>query len=117
MLKKVLFPLFCWALFTASLNADSPFESAQSAYSDTPINRVLLAHWKKQSLTPPAMASDAVFLRRLALTATGRLPSVAEVQRFAKDKRLDKRAIWIDQVLASPEYADMQAMRFADIPE
>jgi len=49
------------------------------------------------------------------LTAAGRLPTADEVQGFLDDETPNKHAVWIEKVLNSPEYADMQAMRFADM--
>ncbi|MBQ9786554.1 MAG: DUF1553 domain-containing protein [Lentisphaeria bacterium] len=114
MIKKLPLLLLSGILFIAGLSA-SPFEKAGNFDSSLPINKILLEHWQKQNITPPAMASDAVFLRRLTLTAAGRLPAAAEITAFLRDKDPQKRAKWIDKILNSPEYADMQAMRFADM--
>lgn len=115
MIKKLLFSLFFGILLFFCAAAGAPFEGKVEVNRELPINRILLEYWEKQGIKVPAMASDTVFLRRLTLTAAGRLPTEAEIRKFLKDSRPDKRTIWIDEILASPEYADMQAMHFADM--
>lgn len=60
-------------------------------------------------------ASDSVFLRRAYLTASGRIPTLAETRNFLNSKEPDKRARLIDSLLASEDHADLIAMRFADM--
>lgn len=76
---------------------------------------ILHEQWAKLNLPKVPSASDAVFIRRAYLTATGRLPSAGAVREFLKDKAPDKRAKLIDRLLNSSEYADMMTMRFADM--
>ncbi len=49
---------------------------------------------------------DSTFLRRLALTVSGRIPTLPEIEEFLNDPRADKRARVIDKHLASSEWAD-----------
>ncbi len=58
-------------------------------------------------------AVDAVFLRRVRLDLTGRLPTPAEVKTFQEDKTADKRAQLIDRLLVSDDFADYWTLRFA----
>ena len=112
---RFLLILCCGFFLCANVFANSPFECANTFDKTLPVNKILMTHWEKHNITPPAMASDSVFLRRLTLTAAGRLPRPDEIKEFLNDKRINKRAIWIERILDSPEYADMQAMRFADM--
>ena len=115
-MKEDTMKLFLFAvIFTVFQLAASPYVSKLEADRNLPLNKILTEHWQKAEIAPPQMASDTVFLRRLTLTAAGRIPDAAEVRAFLKDKDPEKRAKWIDKILASPEYADMQAMRFADM--
>ncbi len=50
--------------------------------------------------------ADERFIRRLALAVKGRIPTLSEVERFFADKRPEKRSRWIDEFLASSEWAD-----------
>src|SRR5262245_61886195 len=54
---------------------------------------------------PAPQADDAEFFRRLSLDLTGRVPSLAAVRDFLDDDRPDKRRLWTDDLLASPESA------------
>lgn len=58
---------------------------------------------------------DAVFLRRVYLTAAGRIPSIAEARAFLSDPNPRKRTELIDRLLESEEFADLLAMRLADL--
>lgn len=60
-------------------------------------------------------ADDAVFLRRVYLTAAGRLPEIGETRAFLADRQPGKRGKLIDRLLDSPEFADLLAMRLADL--
>ena len=97
--KTVLFLFITISTFLHGAAVKAPFETQLSADEKLPINKILFNHWKKAGITPPAMASDAVFLRRLTLTAAGRLPRADEVRKFIRDKSPDKRAKWIDKIL------------------
>ncbi|MDW8223835.1 MAG: DUF1549 and DUF1553 domain-containing protein, partial [Gemmatales bacterium] len=55
------------------------------------------------------LADDATFLRRIYLDLVGTIPSAEEVQVFLRDYDPDKRAKWIDRLLADPRYAQHQA--------
>src|SRR5262245_48031284 len=53
----------------------------------------------------PAVVDDAIFLRRVTLDLTGRLPDPEEVRRFVADRASDKRVRRIDELLDSEAYA------------
>jgi len=62
-----------------------------------------------------AVCSDEIFIRRLYLDASGSLPQPQEVRLFLADKNLNKRRIFIDQVLEKLEFVDYWTLQFADI--
>ncbi len=65
---------------------------------------------------PPAdLATDQEFLRRVTLDLTGRIPTAQEVTQFLGDPRPNKRQLWIEQLLATPQWADRWAMFFGDL--
>ena len=66
-------------------------------------------------LTPVPRTADDLFLRRAMISITGKVPTLVEVRRFTADKSKDKRSKLIRQLLDSPGFADMMAMRFADM--
>jgi len=68
------------------------------------IDQLLAARWAEAKAEPAPLASDAEFMRRVYLDVAGRIPSVAEARSFLEDKRPDKRARLVDQLLAGSSY-------------
>lgn len=63
--------------------------------------------------SPPC--TDREFIRRVFLDVTGTLPRPEQVAAFLADQRPDKRAVLIDQLLASPEFVDYWTAKWADL--
>lgn len=80
-----------------------------------PIDRILYPQLKELRLTPSALSSDSMFLRRTFLDAIGVLPSVDEARAFLNDKRPDKRERLVDTLLHRPEFAEFWAQKWADL--
>ena len=72
---------------------------------------------KLQVLGVPASAicDDSTFIRRTTVDITGRLPTPEETEAFLADTDSTKREKWIDRLLASSEYADYFANKWAAI--
>src|SRR5207237_4519481 len=64
---------------------------------------------------PSEPAEDAQFLRRAYLDVIGTLPTAAEARKFLDDRRPDRRARLVDELLERPEYADYWALKWADL--
>lgn len=65
---------------------------------------------------PPSEESDeATFLRRATLQIAGRIPTAEEVREFLADSGSEKHERLIDRLLASGDYADHFAQKWADI--
>jgi hypothetical protein len=71
-----------------------------------PIDRLLNESFSAAKVEPAPLVDDAAFLRRLSLDIRGRIPTVDELEAFARDDRPDKRTRVIDDLLASSEWAD-----------
>jgi hypothetical protein len=69
------------------------------------IDRHLARRWDKLGVKPAPLADDPEFLRRVYLDLAGRIPTVAEARRFLKDKRADRRARLVEDLLGGPRYA------------
>jgi hypothetical protein len=82
------------------LSASSKDAQALAAQIDQHIAR----HWAELKAEPAPLADDAEFLRRVYLDVAGRIPSVAEARAFLEDRRPDKRAQLIEQLLAGSRY-------------
>ncbi|QDV46274.1 Bacterial Ig-like domain (group 2) [Stieleria neptunia] len=72
---------------------------------------------KLHSLGIPASppCDDATFLRRVTLDLTGRLPTLDETNAFLADDAVDKRAQWVERLLASDDYASFFARKWGVI--
>jgi len=64
----------------------------------------LSTDWEAAGITPSARAADDVWLRRVMLDLTGRIPTVPEVTAFLADAAPDKRRVLVDQLLDNGEY-------------
>jgi hypothetical protein len=73
------------------------------------IDQLIAKRWETAKAEPGPRADDAEFLRRVYLDVAGRIPSVAETRTFLEDKRPDKRARLVEQLLANPSYVSHTA--------
>ncbi|MFP6701603.1 MAG: DUF1549 and DUF1553 domain-containing protein, partial [Planctomycetaceae bacterium] len=70
---------------------------------------------KQLQILPSELCTDEEFLRRAFIDTTGRLPRLEEVQAFLDDKAADKRAKLVDRLLELDDFAELWALRWADI--
>lgn len=68
-------------------------------------------------VTPAARTNDYEFIRRATLDLVGRVPTFDRLAEFTGDRAVDKRAKYIDELLASPEWVDKWTMYFGDFFE
>jgi len=68
------------------------------------IDQHVAKRWANLKAEPAPLADDAEFLRRVYLDLAGRIPSVEEARTFLADKRADKRARLVEQLLAGSRY-------------
>ncbi len=81
---------------------------------DNFIDRHVFAKLKALRMTPSALCSDEVFVRRAHLDLTGQIPPAEDARSFVADKSPDKRARLVDALLASEGFADFWALKWAD---
>jgi len=79
------------------------------------IDPLVDAKLRKLNIAPSELAEDAEFLRRVSLDIIGTLPTSVEARRFLADTGKDKRAKLVESLLARPEYADLWALKWADL--
>lgn len=79
------------------------------------IDRHVNAKLRKMKILPSDLCSDAEFIRRVSLDLTGLPPSSSRVREFLADQRADKREKAIDELLASNEYTEFWANKWADL--
>ena len=73
------------------------------------IDALLQQQWSAANVEPAPLATDGEFLRRAYLDLTGVIPRASEVREFLADERPEKRALLVDQLLASPRHATHMA--------
>src|SRR5262249_29780891 len=79
------------------------------------IDKLVFQKLKKLNILPSETCGDADYLRRVYLDVIGTLPTAADARRFLADKRADRRARLVDELLKRPEFADYWALKWADL--
>jgi hypothetical protein len=77
------------------------------------VDEFVFKQLKKVGMPPSTVANDETFQRRVTLDIAGRLPSSEELEAFRANGAADKREKLIDQLLASTDYADYFANKWA----
>ncbi len=94
-----------WVTEGAVVNAVAPGLSTFSLALKPPqaagIDELLTTYYQQHRVAPAKPVSDAVFARRAYLDLWGLLPAPADQHRFARDRRPNKRALLIDELLTS----------------
>jgi hypothetical protein len=78
----------------------------------SPADRVTAAYLRQHRQDPPALVSDAAFLRRVYLDLWGLLPTPEDQHAFARDRSPDKRRAIVARLLADDEKYAEQWMSF-----
>jgi hypothetical protein len=115
-----------WAVLTAPLFAQPAKTAERKSAAALPLGTISAEMWQAAPTTPlgsaeidqlvgqevarakvkPApLTTDDQFLRRVRLDLTGSLPMPADVKDFLADRRPNKRALLIDKLFASDDYA------------
>jgi len=92
-----------------------PFEQESGAVSNHPIDVIVRASLRDRGIRAANLCSDAVFLRRVYIDVIGTLPEPLEVRRFLQDRRPDKRAVLIEQLMKREEFADYWSLKWCDL--
>lgn len=92
-----------------------PFQTGSKYTQINDIDKHVSSLLQKQNLKPANLCSDAVFVRRAYLDITGSIPETNNVKSFLISSASNKREKLIDDLLASPEYADYYAMKWCDL--
>lgn len=93
--------------------------SARAATNRTPrfnfIDEHVFTKLERLGIQPSALSTDEEFLRRTYLDVAGALPTEEEARAFLASKAPQKRAKLIDELLARPEFAELWALKFAEL--
>jgi hypothetical protein len=77
-----------------------PSSSHVASIDGNPIDRLLAPYFAEHGVTPGPIVGDRQFARRVYLDTIGLLPSPEELRVFLADRRVDKRARLVRQLLA-----------------
>jgi len=99
------------SVFSASIPLGATVENLPPAKNF--IDGFVFANLKQIGVPPSPVCDDATFLRRASLDIAGHLPTVEEATAFIADTAPDKRNRLIETLLASPDYADFFANKWA----
>jgi hypothetical protein len=102
-------------IVTFTMPYTNKVSAGQFAVKNNLIDEHLMAKLKTLRIPPSTLCDDNTFIRRAFLDCTGTLPAADEVRTFIADKRKDKRAGLIDDLLQRPEYVDYWTLQFADL--
>jgi hypothetical protein len=93
----------------------SPTYTFNEQHAAGSIDSYIWADFKAQNITPAPATTDWEFVRRVTLDLTGRIPSPQTVLTFIASTDPNKRAAYIDQLLAAPEWVDKWTMYYGDL--
>jgi hypothetical protein len=99
------------AVFQAIIPLGAPVDNLPTPRNF--VDELVFKKLKKVGMPPSPLCDDATFARRAAIDIAGRLPTLEETTKFLEDNDPAKRDKWIEHWLASPEYADYFANKWA----
>ncbi len=79
-----------------------------------PIDDLIYRQLEELNLPVSPQADDWMFIRRVTLDLTGRLPSAAEARRYAQSDAPEKRSALVRRLLDSDAFADYWALKWAN---
>jgi hypothetical protein len=79
------------------------------------IDTLVFKKLRQLNIVPSEPADDAEYLRRVCLDVIGTLPTPVQIKAFLADKRPDRRALVVDDLLVRLEFADSWALKWADL--
>ena len=105
------------ASVTAELAASLPKQgsTSQKVPIRTYIDQYIFARMARDKVPHAGLATDEEFARRAWLDATGRIPSVDDLQTFLASKDPDKRDKLIDKLVTSEAFVDRWSFYFEDL--
>ncbi len=105
--------------FVAPKKADLPSATLQTEtredWSESPIDRFLLAKMLTATIQPVPKADRYTLVRRLYLDLLGLVPTPAETDAFVNDRSPDAYERLVDRLLASPQYGQHWARSWLDL--
>jgi hypothetical protein len=91
-----------------------PFAAATTGTGNL-IDQYIYADLQANNIPPAGMTTDYEFIRRVTLDLTGRTPAPADVIALTTSLDPNRRAAFVDKLLAKPEWVDKWTMYFGDL--
>lgn len=79
------------------------------------VDQLVNAKLKKLRIEPSGICDDDTFVRRVYLDVVGMLPTAEEYEKFATDKRPNKRELLVDELLGRKEFAELWVLKWAEL--
>jgi len=79
------------------------------------INSLISQTWEDYGIKPSPEEIDSVWARRLFLDVLGRVPSVEELNEFARDRSREKRKNLVEKILYDEKYTEEYARNWTTI--
>ncbi|MBM3767740.1 MAG: DUF1549 domain-containing protein [Acidobacteria bacterium] len=89
--------------------------SQKGSSSGNLIDKHIFGVLQDKGIQPAARIDDYEFARRASLDLTGRVPKVDRLTAFVADQHPDKRAKYVDELLASEAWIDKWTMFLGDL--
>lgn len=103
------------SVFRALVPRSEKIEPYPKVAENNFIDTLVFKKLRQLNLAPSELTDDATYLRRAYLDVIGTLPTPTETRRFLADKRANKRALVVEELLERPEFADYWALQWADL--
>ncbi|HVJ84695.1 MAG TPA: DUF1549 domain-containing protein [Caulifigura sp.] len=93
--------------FLEAIRSSFPtIRSSNGSFTTADLDDMLRKYVTKETKTPfMPIVDDETFLRRVSLDLTGKTPTPEKIKSFTADKTPRKRALLIDELLASDDYS------------
>ena len=101
------------AVFTAAVPLGAPV--GEVLEPNNFVDKYVFDNLQEIGIPPSPVCDDAIFLRRVSLDITGRLPTDQETTEFLDSKATDKRDQLVETLLKSPAYADFFANKWTTL--
>jgi hypothetical protein len=97
------------------LKNPTPPEVKRKDWSQSPIDRFILAKLEANKMAPVADADPVTLVRRLYYDLTGLPPTPADIQAFVRDPSPRAYAALVDRLLASPQFGERWGRHWLDL--
>ena len=94
--------------------AYQPVQRATPPAAGNPVDAFVQARLAKDGMQQQPEADRRTLIRRVSLDLTGLPPTIEETEAFVKDPAPNAYEKLVDRLLASPRYAEQQAMHWLD---